>query len=244
MGRKCYRRILPLILVLSIIFIFTACTTRNANPNQTNDMGQQNGTTDRTGRQNGLQQPDTTGQGQNLLGENPQGMNPEVNRMETPDNTLGRMQNELTNGINNGTNNQTLIGRDGAVAPPEVNTRQTRTQLQQNSLADNGRRAENIRKKLETISGIDDVSVVVTGNTALVGYRLTDRTKNAATIKNEIAKKVKETDRAIENVSVTDAANISAQLKRISEDIRNNGPIDEINASIEKIMRQLTPDSR
>lgn len=243
MRKKSYRRVLPLILVLSIIFVFTACTTRNTNPNQTNDLGQQNGTTDRTGRQNGLQQQDNTGQ--NLMGENQQGMNPEVNRMGTPDNALDRTQNELTNGINNGTNNQTLMGRDGAVAPPEVNTKQTRTtQLQQNTLADNGRRAENIREKLETISGIDDVSVVVTGNTAIVGYRLTDRSKNAATIKNEIAKKVKDTDKAIENVSVTDAADLSAQLKRISEDIKNNGPIDEINASIQKIMRQLTPDSR
>ena len=255
MTKKKYRSILLLILMLSVIFVFTACTTRNTDPNQRNDMGLQNGTRDMTDRQ------DMTGQGQNLMGENPQGTNPEVNRMGAPDNTRNRTQNGIPNGIDNGnndgannginngltngTNNGTTIGRDGAVAPPGTNTGQTRTpQLQQDSLADYGRRADIIRDKLEAMNEVENVTVVVMGNNALVGYTSSNKSRNNDTTKNAIIKKVKDTDKAIENVTVTDALDLTKQLNRISEDIRNNRPIDQINASIDKIMRQITPNSR
>ena len=253
MIKKNHRVIVLIIMVLSSILVFTACAARNTDPNQQNNMGQQNGTQtpNVTGGQNGLQQPDMTGQDQNLLGGTQLGTNPGVNQMGTSDGTKKGITNEINNGTNNGTNtgmnngmNTGMNNGTNNATKNGTNTMQTRTQqTQQNSLADYSKRADIIRDKLETMTEVDNASVVVMGNTALVGYKPANNSKNSEATKNAIIKKVKETDKAIQNVTVTDALDLTTQVNRIADDIRNNKPIDQINASIDKIMKEINPNT-
>lgn len=189
MIEKNYKSFVLVILILASVFVLTACTARNINPRQPG-------------------QPDTTGQGQNMM----QKTAPDANRIQAPD---GRTQT--------------------APVPTPL------PQLQQGNMADYNRKAEAIKSKLEAMKEVDSASVVVVGNTALVGCKTSKESKNADTTRNLIINKVKATDKNIENVTVAESADLSAQVKRISDDIRNNKPVDEINASINKIMREINP---
>lgn len=213
MSKKNYSIIILIVLVLTSMFILSACTARNMYPRQP-------------------AQPNTTGQGQNMIGPNMQGTTPGTTRPGAPD---GRTQTAPV------PTPAPTPAQTPTTQAPTTQTPATTLRLQQNKIAEYNRKADTIKSKLESMKEVDKASVIVVGDTALVGCKLSSSAKNVDTAKNMITKNIKDTDKTIKNVNITESIDLTAQVNRISEDIRNNKPIDEINASINKIMREISP---
>lgn len=107
-----------------------------------------------------------------------------------------------------------------------------------------------IRNGIKNIPGVADVSVAVDGNSCLVGYRPSNTGGDANATKTEISKKVKELDKTITNVKVSESADIMSRIKKLSTDFtnnitnsitngNNNSPMNEISNSFNKLMNEI-----
>ncbi len=176
----------------------------------------------------------TTQQGRNMIGGNMQGANPSAgpNRTNMPgdnrDDRLGKNQ-PGTQGIY-------------TTPSPDMNMRLNRVgnQISQQTGFDR-QKADNIRNRLGNIDGIGQINAVVNGNTALVGYSLSKTAKDANNIKNMITNRVKQIDNTITNVVVSDSADITSGIERLSNSIRNNNPVNDLNNEFNQIIQRIKP---
>lgn len=173
---------------------------------------QEPGTTQVPGQQQGT----ILGQGGDTIGANPdQRGNARGNLMNTP------LNNQMT--TPNGTRSQ---------APQMTN---------------NTQKSEQIKSQLQNIPGVDDVSVVVNNNSCLVGYKPSGAAGDVKATKEKITKKVKELDKSITDVRVSESADIMSRIKKLSTEFTNsfttnganNGPMDEISNSFNKLMNEI-----
>lgn len=74
-------------------------------------------------------------------------------------------------------------------------------------------RAKELKDKIEKLEGIDDVSVYITGRTALIGLVIDNDFKDkAAIIKDETSRLTKKMDREIENTAITSNPEIKKMI--------------------------------
>jgi YhcN/YlaJ family sporulation lipoprotein len=104
-------------------------------------------------------------------------------------------------------------------------------------------RAEKIARAVNEIEGIEKVSVIITGNSAIVGIEfigeLTDQRLIEA--KRAVEKKVKSTDSTLDHVAVTAVSELITRMDKIAdystEAEKNNG----LNKEQEEQINSLTP---
>lgn len=118
------------------------------------------------------------------------------------------------------------------------------TAQSQQDLVSYRQKAENITRGLKNMPGVDEVDAVVVGNTCLVGYKPSKTSKNANTIRNMIIDKVKGMDATIDTVVVNESEDTMKNIKKLSKDIIDNKPANEINAEFQKIIQKLKPAAR
>ena len=116
------------------------------------------------------------------------------------------MGNNTRMGNNTGMSNNT--GTNNAI---------TGTQL---SAADR-QKASTIKRQLMNMKGVDEAEVIVMGNDCLVGVRTAGNT-NAGQIKSAIAKRVKQIDSKIKNVTVDDTSDIMSRMRRLGMGTRTS----------------------
>lgn len=114
------------------------------------------------------------------------------------------------------------------------------TQLQQQT-GDDRKRCDTIRKGIEGMEGIDKVNVVVSGNTALVGYASPKPAQDTDKIKTTISNKVKQLDKNITNVAVSESSDVMTRIGNIYNDITNKKPADKISNEINNLFQELSP---
>lgn len=102
-------------------------------------------------------------------------------------------------------------------------------------------KAKNIKNQLNNMSEVENVNVVVVGDTALVGCKPSGNAKDVNALKNKIVNKVKEIDKSIKNVTVSEKADIMDRIKRLENDVENNIPMDKITNEFNRIIREITP---
>lgn len=102
-------------------------------------------------------------------------------------------------------------------------------------------KTDKVYKQLNKIKDLSQVGVIVTGNTALVGYRISKLDKNVILTKSMIAKRVKQTDPSIKNVVVSESANILARINKLTTAITQNRPANEISNEINQLLKGITP---
>lgn len=79
-------------------------------------------------------------------------------------------------------------------------------------------RAKNLKDKIEELDGIDEVSVYITGRTALIGLVIEDEFKDKVTIiKDEASRLTKKMDKGIENTAVTSNIEIKKMIENMEE---------------------------
>lgn len=100
-----------------------------------------------------------------------------------------------------------------------------------------------IADKVEDLKEVNRATVVISGNTCLVGVDINDNIEGNMTtsLKNKIDKIVKDTDRNITNVSVTANADLYKRIENMGRDIRAGRPLSGFANEIEEIIRRITP---
>lgn len=118
------------------------------------------------------------------------------------------------------------------------------TAQNQQDLVSYRQKAENITKGLENMAEVDKVDAVVIGNTCLVGYKPSKTAKNASTTRNLIINKVKGMDATIDTVVVNESEDTMKSIKKLSKDIIDNKPANEINTEFQQIIQKLKPTAK
>ncbi|HHW30743.1 MAG TPA: hypothetical protein GXX20_03580 [Clostridiaceae bacterium] len=157
--------------------------------------------------------------GTGLLGINP-GQN------ESQGNNLN--QNGLL-GTNKGNRNGNTIGNNGVNG---ANTQGTRIDV------DKSRKIETELKKMR---GIEDVNVLINGNTALVSCRTSASAGERTAVRNQIVQKVKEIDNSLTDVRVSESPDIMKDMRRLSDDINKNRPMENIIEEFNRMFQGVNP---
>lgn len=136
--------------------------------------------------------------------------------------TQGLDRNNLVGGRNGNTGNNnatTLPGNNGANNAGNTAALGDNGNTGMNNGTANGpdqRRSADIERQLANMQGVDDVNVIVVGDTALVGLRT--RGGNATTgtqLRDRVERKVREADNTIKNVTVSDTPDTWNRMDRL-----------------------------
>lgn len=135
---------------------------------------------------------------------------------------------------------------DGRPVVPEnmSNTGIQVPEIRQQDMANYKQKADRIKNSITKMGEVDTANVVVVGNTCLVGYKPTRQSKGPDTTKNMITGRVKEMDNTIQNVICSESGDAMDRISRMSKDIANNRPAEELNSEFKQLMNSLMPEVR
>jgi YhcN/YlaJ family sporulation lipoprotein len=108
---------------------------------------------------------------------------------------------------------------------------------------DLSKRADRIAKNVTKLNDVNSTTVVISGNTALVGVDIKDNVEGKITnnLKRRVEKTVRDTDKNITNVSITADADLYRRISNMATDIKNGRPISGFANEIQEILRRITP---
>ena len=112
--------------------------------------------------------------------------------------------------------------------------------------------ADRLEKSVEQMTGVDDATVVVSGNTAYVGID-TDgdvsgkkfsygNSTGVAALKQACAQKVRASNPQIQTVYVSTDANFGERLRRVGDGVRTGSPVNGFRNELNELVRRLTPE--
>lgn len=133
--------------------------------------------------------------------------------------------------------------------PPPENGEETdidedETDIDEDVDEDNvGARADDIADAVVDIDRVNDATVVISGDTALVGVDVEDEVEGALSedIRQEIEDVVKSEDETIDRVVVTGEPDLFERIDRVTQDIRQGSPLTDLNDEIEDILGTIEP---
>lgn len=104
-------------------------------------------------------------------------------------------------------------------------------------------RAEKIARNVAKLKEVNSATCVITGNTALVGIDMKDNIEGNMTndLKRKVESSVRNTDKNINNVTVTADADLYKRISNMARDIRNGKPITGFTDEIQEMLRRITP---
>lgn len=112
--------------------------------------------------------------------------------------------------------------------------------------------ADRLSRTCETVPGVDNATVVISGNTAYVGVGtdgdLTGRNiaygtaSDLTAVKRQCAQKIKAADPNIKTVYVSTDANFFDRLRRVGDGVRNGSPVSNFRNELSNLIRNLTPE--
>ncbi|WP_427338479.1 YhcN/YlaJ family sporulation lipoprotein [Caloranaerobacter sp. DY30410] len=104
-------------------------------------------------------------------------------------------------------------------------------------------RAEKIADSIVDLPGVDDATVVITGNTALVGVDIEEELegKVVTDLKKQIVTRVKQIDKNIKNVTVTADPDLFERIDDIAQEINRGRGMSEFTDEVKEIIRRITP---
>jgi YhcN/YlaJ family sporulation lipoprotein len=146
--------------------------------------------------------------------------------------------------INPRTNNSRIIATPDTSLSATPGIINSDMQLPANNNKDNTQRAVEIKNRLAAMGELNKVNVFVIGNAALVGYSPSSPSSDIGAVKNMIINKVKETDRGITNVTVSESADVMSRINSLTNDMTNKRPMTEITNDFNNIIKSIAPVNR
>lgn len=107
----------------------------------------------------------------------------------------------------------------------------------------NRQKTDDIKRQLMKLNGVDNANVIVVGNTALVGCKLKNGTANSTAVRNSITNKIKEMDKTITNVTISESPNIMNRINMLGTDIGNK-PAGTFMDEFNKLLKGVAPASQ
>lgn len=169
----------------------------------------------------------------------------------------GNNKNNLNNGMMRDRNNNMNLGNNNlnnGMVRDRNNNMNTDTNLSMD-MSNMSSRATTIAERVTALPEIDDASVLISGNTAIVGCEVKGDTTNKITnaLKTKVEAAVKVADRNIQNVSVTSDSGIYKRIQTMTKDMNNSmtnmntnmnnmkdNPATRFTKDIEDILRDIT----
>ncbi len=153
------------------------------------------------------------------------------------------------NRYNRMSNNGTGLGSNGALTGNTLtgNNRMLTGNNIGNTMSGNDTyRASMIKRQLDNMSGINNCSVVVSGDTALVGLRTNgNSTTSMSRLRASIERRVKQADSRIKNVTVTDSTDILTRMGRLGTTTGNyNGGTNNFMQEFNTLMNSINTTGR
>lgn len=151
--------------------------------------------------------------------------------------------NNLNNGMmgNNNNLNNGMVRDDTNLNSGIMNNTNLSTNV--NNL---GTRANAIAKRVAALPEVNSASVLINGNTAIVGCDLKNNTSNtiSSNLRQKIDAAVKVADKDIKNISITADPSIHTRIKTMSTKVNNGNPITGFTTEIQDILRRITAPIR
>ena len=143
------------------------------------------------------------------------------------DNTTNNARNRLNTNLNNGmVRDNTPMTYDSLRDNINYDTGMMNdTNITKNGALSN--RANAIAKRVAALTEINSASVLINGNTAIVGCDVKGSTSNAINTKlrQKIEAAVRVADKNIRNISITSDPSINTRIRTMSRDIESGRPI-------------------
>lgn len=175
-----------------------------------------------------------------------------------PFDTKNRLNTNLNNGmfrdntnLNNGMVRDNMDSNNGMVGD---NLPMTKNSLRDNNNFNSGmtsnsnlsNRANAIAKRVAALPEISNASVLINGNTAIVGCNVKGSSTNTinASLKQKIEAAVRVVDKDIRNISITSDPTISTQIRTMTRNIESGRPLSNFTKEIEDILRRITTPAR
>lgn len=100
-----------------------------------------------------------------------------------------------------------------------------------------------VAKSIDTISGVNNSTVVLSGNTAYVGLDLKANVEKSKTktIEKEASNKVRKSVPRIKTVFVSSDVDTVTRLKKVSSGIAAGKPVSSFTEELSEIGRRVTP---
>lgn len=104
-------------------------------------------------------------------------------------------------------------------------------------------RAQNIADHITKMDGIERTSVVITGNTAIVGIEITGELEDRKLmkLKTEVEKEVRRMDKELKHVAVTAAAELVQRITNIADSVTVDEEPPSTSPEMREIIQKLTP---
>ncbi len=178
----------------------------------------------------------------------------------TPLNTRDRLNTNLNNGMvrdnyslddgvvrdNNYLNNNVV--RENNVANDTVIRNRTNLDsgMMTNDVSQLSTRADAIAKRVTALPEIDTASVVIHGNTAVVGCDVKGNANNTigSNLQQKVEAAAKTADKNIKKVSVTSDPTLYNRIRTMSTNIGSGRPITNFTRDIEDILNRITAPIR
>jgi|GEM_PF-4840097 len=141
----------------------------------------------------------------------------------------GRVGNQFGN-----FNGNNPAGYNGTALGNNENTGNANTQT---------RRTDQLARACEQVPGVDNATVVVTGNTAYVGIDLDENMNvtNDVDIRNQVVQKIRAAGDDINTVYVSAEPDFMDRIKNVGNGLRNGRPIDAFTTELREMIQRVTP---
>ncbi len=157
--------------------------------------------------------------------------NPPADPNNGVDNYNNDMQNNTDNyGMNNDMNDDMNGGMNDGMNNEDMG-------MDMNN--DMANRAESIADNVVDISGVNDASVVLRDNTALVGVVLQGDRTMTADMREKIVNDVKRVDKDIEVVKVSDSPDMFEEIDNIAQEINRGSAITDFEDDIRDLQNRM-----
>lgn len=105
------------------------------------------------------------------------------------------------------------------------------------------RLAKQVADEAVKVNGVNSVTVVLTGSTAMAGVDLKPGV-DPNVVKDEVASVIKKSEKRIKNVLVSTDPELNQRIASISKGIAEGRPISSFAVEVREIMNRLTPTAR
>lgn len=103
---------------------------------------------------------------------------------------------------------------------------------------------ESLANSIVEMNGINDATVVTMDEVALVGVDSNGEDKVSDEMKQDIESKIKEENKNINDVYVSNEPDMFDRINTISNNVRNGDPIDDFTDDISEMIDNITPDKK
>lgn len=106
------------------------------------------------------------------------------------------------------------------------------------------RRSKLISDKLTELDGVNNATVLLTGDTALIGLDIPADTQDdkIKEIKDKVEHSAKNTDKDIDRVAITADADVVKRIENMGSDIKDGKPISGFATEIKETIKRITPN--